>query len=58
MYGIEQMTLMDILYPGMNYCSKRIVDVAFEGAIFKRKSAEKETQLIEEPIKRNYKAPS
>ena len=36
MYGIEQMTQMDIFYHAMNYTSKGTVDATFGGA-FRRK---------------------
>ena len=51
MHEIEQMTQMDIFYHAMNYFSKGTVDAIYRGA-FKRKSAEEETQLIEELTKR------
>ena len=57
MHGIEHIIKMDIFYHAMNYTSKGIRDVACCGAL-KRKSAEKENQLIEDLAKSNYKAPS
>ena len=48
---------MDIFYHAMNYTSKGIIDAAYCGA-FKRKSVEKENQLIEDLAKSNYRAPS
>ena len=56
MHDIEQMTKMDILYHSMNYTSKGIIDAACCGA-FKRKSAEKTNQLIEDLAKSNYRVP-
>ena len=47
---------MDIFYHFMNYTSKGIIDAACCGA-FKRKSAEKARQLIEDLAKSNYRAP-
>ena len=46
---------MDISYNAMNYSSKVIIDAACCGA-FKRKSAEKANQLIEDLAKSNYRA--
>ena len=40
----------------MNYTSKGTVDAASEGA-FKRNSAKEATQLIEDLVKSNYRAP-
>ena len=57
MHGINLTTQMDIFYHSMNYASKCIIDAAYCGA-FKRKSAEKARQLIEDLVKWNYKAPS
>ena len=57
MHGIDLTTLMDIFYYSMNYTSKGIIDAACCGA-FKRKSFEKEKQLIEDLAKCNYRAPS
>ena len=51
MHGIKQMTQMDIFYHAMNYSSKGTIDAAFGGA-FRRKSAKKATQLIEELAKK------
>ena len=48
---------MDIFYHAMNYASKGIIDASCCGA-FKRRSAEKARQLIEDHAKCNYKAPS
>ena len=47
---------MDIFYHAMNYTSKGTVDSASGGA-FRRKNAEEATQLIEELVKSNYRAP-
>ena len=57
MHGIDLTTHMDIFYHSMIYTSKGIIDAACCGA-FKRKSAEKAKQLIEDLAKCNYKAPS
>ena len=57
MNGIDLTTQMDILYHAMNYASKGIIDVSYYGA-FKRRSAEKARELIEDLAKCNYKAPS
>ena len=57
MHGIEQMTQMDIFYHAMNYTSKGTMDATSRGA-FRRKNVEEATQLIEDLVKRNYKAPS
>ena len=57
MHGIDQITSMDIFYHAMNYTSKGIIDATCCGA-FKRKSAKKTNQLIEDLAKRNYRAPS
>ena len=57
MHGIDQITHIDIFYHAMNYTSKGFIDAACCGA-FKRRSAEKANQLIEDLAKRNYKAPS
>ena len=56
MHRIEKMTHMNIFYHAMNYTSKGTVDAAFGGAS-RRKSAEEATRLIEELVKRNYRAP-
>ena len=48
---------MDIFYHAMNYTSKGIIDATCCGA-FKRNSAEKANQLIEDLAKSNYRAPS
>ena len=58
MHCIDLTTLMDIFYHSMNYTSKGIIDVAWCGALFKRKSAEEARQLIEDLSKCNYRAPS
>ena len=55
MHGIDQITKIDIFYHAMNYSSKGIIDAACCGA-FKRKSAEKANQLIEDLAKSNYRA--
>ena len=47
---------MDIFYHSMNYTSKGIIDATCCGG-FKRKSAEKEKQLIEDLAKYNYRSP-
>ena len=57
MHGIDLTTKMDIFYHSMNYASKGIIDAACCGA-FKRRSAEKARQLIEDLAKCNYKASS
>ena len=57
MHGIYLTTQMDIFYHSMNYASKGIIDAACCEA-FKRISAEKARQLIEDFSKCNYKAPS
>ena len=57
MHGIDLSTKMDIFYHSMNYASKGIIDAACCGA-FKRRSAEKAMQLIEDLAKCDYKAPS
>ena len=57
MHGIDLTTQMDIFYHAMNYTSKGIIDAACCGA-FKRKSAKKANQLIEDLAKSNYRAPS
>ena len=57
MHGIDLTTQMDIFYHSMNYTSKGIIDPACCGA-FKRKSAEKSRQLIEDLAKCNYRSPS
>ena len=44
-------------YHSMNYTSKGIIDATCYGA-FKRKSAKKAKQLIEDFAKCNYRAPS
>ena len=46
---------MNIFYHAMNYTSKGTVDTAF-GGVFRTKSAEEATQLIEELAKSNYRA--
>ena len=57
MHGIDQITQMEILYHAMNYSSKGIIYATCYGA-FKRKSAEKANQLIEDLAKRNSRAPA
>ena len=57
MHGIDLSTQMDIFYHYMNYTFKGIIDAAC-CRIFKRKSAEKARQLIEDLVKCNYRAPS
>ena len=57
MNGIDLTTQMDIFYHAMNYASKGIIDASYYGA-FKRRSAEKARELIEDLVKCNYKAPS
>ena len=56
MHGIDLTTHMDIFHRAMNYASKGIIDTSCCGA-FKRKSAEKARELIEDLAKCNYKAP-
>ena len=48
---------MDIFYHAMNYALKGVIDTSCCGA-FKRRNAEEARQLIEDPAKCNYKAPS
>ena len=55
--GIDLTTQIDIFYHSMNYTSKGIIDATCCGA-FKRKSAKEVKQLIEDPAKCNYNAPS
>ena len=55
MHGIDLTTHMDIFYHAMNYASKGIIDASCCGA-FKRRSAKKARQLIEDLAKCNYKA--
>ena len=50
MHGIDLTTQMDIFYYSMTYASKSIIDAACCGA-FKRRSAEKVRQLIEDLTK-------
>ena len=57
MHEIDQRTQMDIFYHAMNYTSKGIIDASCCGA-FKRRSAEKVRQVIEDLAKCNYKTPS
>ena len=57
MHGIDLTTKMDIFYHAMNYASKGIIDASCCGD-FKKRSAEKARQLIEDLVKCNYKAPS
>ena len=56
MHGIDLPTQMDIFYHAMNYTSKGIIDASCYGA-FKRRSAEKARQVIEDLAKCNHKAP-
>ena len=57
MHGIDLTTNMDIFYHAMNYTSKGIIDVSCYGG-FKRRSAEKAMQVIDELAKCNYKTSS
>ena len=57
MHGIDLKTQMDIVYHAFNDTSKGIIDASCCGA-FKRKSAEKARDLIEDLAKCNMKAPS
>ena len=57
MHGIDLKTQMDIFYHAMNYTSKGIIDASRSGG-FKRRSAEKARQVIEDLAKCNYKTPS
>ena len=57
MHGTDLKTQMDIVYHSLNDTSKGIIDAACCGA-FKRTSAEKAKQLIEDLAKCNMKAPS
>ena len=57
MHGIDLKTQMDIVYHSLNDTSKGIIYAACCGA-FKRRSAEKAKQLIEDLAKCNMKAPS
>ena len=57
MHGIDLTTKMDIFYYAMNYTSKVIIDASCCGG-FKRRSAEKARQVIEDLSKCNYKTPS
>ena len=57
MHGIDLTTQMDIFYHAMNYTSKGIIDASYCGC-FKRRSAEKARQVIEDLVKCNYKTPS
>ena len=57
MHGIDLPTQMDIFYHAVNYTSKGLIDASCSGA-FKRRSAEKARQVIEDLAKCNYKAPS
>ena len=50
MHGIDFTTQMDIFHHAMNYASKGIIDASCCGA-FKRRSAEKARQLIEDLAK-------
>ena len=54
---VDQITQMDIFYRAMNYSLKGIINAACYGA-FKKKSAEKANQLIEDLDKSNFKAPT
>ena len=56
MHGIDLKTQMDIVYHALNDTSKGIIDASCCGA-FKRKSAEKARDLIEDLAKYNMKAP-
>ena len=56
MHGIDLTTQMDIFYHAMNYASKGIIDASCCGA-FKRRSAKEARQLIEDPVKCNYRTP-
>ena len=56
MHGIDLTTQMDIFYHSMNYTSKGIINAACCGT-FKRKSANKARQLIEDLAKCNHRAP-
>ena len=56
MHGIEQMTQMYIFYHSMNYTYKGTMDTTSRGAL-KRRSVEEATQLIDEIVKRKYRAP-
>ena len=56
MHDIYLTTQMNIFYHSMNYTSKGIIDATYCGS-FKRKSAEKARQLIEDLAKCNYRAP-
>ena len=57
MHGIDLTTQTNIFYHAMNYASKGIIDTSCYGD-FKRRSAEKARQLIEDLAKCNYKDPS
>ena len=57
MHGIDLTTQMDIFYHAMNYTSKGIINASCCGG-FKRRSAEKARQVIEDLAKCNYKTPS
>ena len=57
MHGIDLTTQMDMFYHAMNYASKGIIDASCCGD-FKRRSAEKARELIEDLAKCHYKAPS
>ena len=57
MHGIDLKTQMDTVYHSLNDTSKGIIDGFCCGA-FKRKSAEKVRDLIEDLAKCNMKAPS
>ena len=57
MHDIDLKTQMDIVYHSLNDTSKGIIDAACCG-VFKRRSAEKAKQLIEDLTKCNMKAPS
>ena len=57
MHGIDLKTKMDIVYHALNDTSKGIIDASCCGA-FKRKSAEKDRDLIEDLAKCNMKVPS
>ena len=57
MHSMDLKTQMDIFYHSMNDTSKGIIDASCCGA-FKRKSAEKEKDLIEDLSRCNMKNPS
>ena len=57
MHGIDLKTQMDIFYHSMNDTSKGIINASCCG-VFKRKSAEKARDLIEDLVRCNMKNPS